>query len=231
MAKKIKKEQKRQDNEIEDITQIINFDKINWVYVVIALVVIALIAGAYYGLKNSREINNFFYNGVPFNKTIENNVVFYTVKVPFMDDKGRPAVIRSIDFRSDPRKLTNIEFEKTGNIHLFTSNKSITVTYGDLKICPENAVAAANLGLFFNKVGINTKVGLMNKTAANESRLDYVTCGNKPTMTVIEVMNGDKTMIKQTAANCYQIISDGCDIVEAVEKFQLQVLEEYFARI
>jgi hypothetical protein len=220
---------KKENKEVEDISELINF-KLNWGYVIMAAIILLLVLGIFFGLKLSKKSSEFTYNGVVFNKTMENTIAFYTVKIPVTDSNGNLIGYRSIDFRNDPRNLANISFEKDSEIK-FALNRTVFVTSPELTVCEDNNLAAANFGIFLSKYGYEASAGFMNESGAKTKRLDYVTCENRPHNTVIEVLNGNETIIRQTAKNCYQIIFNNCEILRAMEKFELQLTEEYFARI
>jgi hypothetical protein len=57
--------------------------------------------------------------------------------------------------------------------------------------------------------------------------MTYATCETNPDNTVIVIENGEETRIDQLSNNCYHISSKDCDILKALEKFELQVLEDY----
>lgn len=178
----------------------------------------------------ARGSNTFTFQGTQFTKSNQNSVIFYTAKVPTLDANGNVASFTTIDFRSDPRTLNNIPVETNGI--QFVRRKSVYLSYGDLNICKYNGLVALNLNMFLSTFGVNNRMGaLANKTYAEEVNMTYANCETNPDNTVILIKNGDKTMINQTSANCYEIISKDCEILGAVEKFELEMLKEYIASL
>lgn len=173
-----------------------------------------------------RGSNNFTLHGVQFNKHNENSVVFYTAKVPISDSKGTIVDYTSVDFRNDPRKLKNIPIQTSGI--RFVRGKTVYLAYGDIKICENNGLAAVNINRFLNQFGITNRTGaLSNLTYAKETNITYADCNTNPDNTVFLITNGDKTQINQTSNNCYKVISKDCEILQATERLQLEILNEY----
>ena len=204
----------------------IKISKEAWIVIgIIAVTIIAIAAIVYV----SKGAGKFEYNGIQFQKEYTGQILFYAAKVPVFDSYGRQVGINSIDFRNDPRKLEDIPVETQGDIS-FIRDKTVYVTYSDLEQCSYNGVAAINLGRFLGNAGLSIRGAVMNESG-NSSNIPYATCSLFPENTVIEVKNGDRTEIRQTSENCYEIVSKECEILEATEKFQLVVLEQYMADI
>ena len=49
--------------------------------------------------------------------------------------------------------------------------------------------------------------------------------------TVIILKDGAETKIEQTANNCYEISFANCEVLKAVERFELQVMSEYVGKL
>lgn len=193
-----------------------------YIFVVIALIIIIGVVAAFLFKQNS---DNFNYNNIEFNKNYLGKVVFYTAKVPIKDTSGNVINNMFIDFRNDPRKISNIELNLDGPIG-FTVFKQTYVSYGDLNVCEYNGVAASNLALLLINLGINFNGTLLNKTLAQNSHIGYASCENNPDSTVIEIKNGQKNSINRINKNCYEIISKDCDLLMVMEKFELILLEQ-----
>ncbi len=189
----------------------------------IAIVTIVAIALIYY-----RVSTNFEYNGVSFIKRYDGSILLYTAKIPTKDYFGNTNEYLLFDFRNDPRKLGNINFNYNGTIK-FIDDKMTYVSYpdGEMKSCEDNSLAGAYLGLFLNRIGITYKAGLDNSSYLNSTTTPYVNCNVAPFNTVIQIRGGDETKISKTMLSCYNIQFKDCDILKAVEAFELKILEQY----
>jgi hypothetical protein len=190
-----------------------------------ALILIVIFALAFKGMGSK-----FTYEGIKFTKGQQGSVIFYTAKVPLINPQGTVYKYAEIDFRNDPRKLKSIPV----NIEEIKVNadKVFYTAYDNLKICEDNMLAAVNLDTFLSDTGIkNKRSGLANESYARETNLTYVNCNTNPENTVLLIKNGPETKIEQTAENCYEIISNDCDILQAIERFQLAVLEQHMKSI
>jgi hypothetical protein len=170
--------------------------------------------------------NKFTYQGIGFERHYVGQIELYTAQVPLKDSLGQITGYMAIDFRNDPRELRGISVDTPGGIG-FVKDKLTYVSYGDLKQCGNNTLAAANLGIFLSDAGIDKKGALDNESYANNTYIPYVNCQTHPDNTVILVKSGNETRIEQTAKNCYELISKDCEIIRATEKFELAVLDQY----
>jgi len=222
---KMKKE-KQSENKIDD--KIIGFFKgINsggWFLIGAIIIIVALFIVGFYFAKTS---NHFTNNKVYFEKTYFGEILLYNTQIPVSYQNGLPTEYINVDFRNDPRKLNDIPVEVNGKIEFVGGNKSVYISYDDVKICEDNGLAAANLGIFVKDIGFKREGAVTNTTAANLTGMPYVTCETHPDNTVLLIKNGPETMIKQTAENCYEIISKDCEILKATERFELAIIEQY----
>lgn len=227
MAKKTRKiKEVKEKKEVEDISELINFKKIDkswWITIgIIIVIIIAVIIGFAY----VKGANNFNYKGINFNKTLVGKIIFYTANVPAIDSSGRVVQYVNIDFRSKPSNLEDIPVQTLNGIR-FMQNKTVYIIYDDLKVCDDNGIAALNFYGFMDNFGLKRIAGLTNKTQADKLNFTYATCQTKPGNTVINILNGNRTEIVQTSNNCYQLIAKDCDVLRVMEKFELQLLQEY----
>jgi hypothetical protein len=177
-----------------------------------------------------RMSNNFTYEGIKFSKITEGKLTYYNAAVPALDQNGRVTSYVAFQFRNDPRKLRDIPVATNG-IN-FAKDKTLFISYDNLKICEDNMLAAVNFDIVLSNFGLtNKRSGLANESYARETNLTYVNCETNPLNTVILVKNGNETKIEQTSKNCYEIVSYDCDILKAMEKFQLELIKEYVAKL
>jgi hypothetical protein len=189
----------------------------------VLIIVIAFFVGIMIWMQSS---NNFTYKGIKFEKSYSGKIAFYTATVPIMDNYGNINEYISIDFRNNPNKLKGIEVDTFGGIRFFTKNKTY-VSYDNFGVCENNGLAAANLGIFLHNAGIDYNTGMNDPFYKNSTNIIYVNCETNPDNTVIRVINSTENKILRTSQNCYEIHFTDCKILEATEKFELTILEQY----
>jgi len=176
--------------------------------------------------------NKFEYIGLDFYKTNVKGIVFYSTKIPLINQYGFPIGDYSIYFRNNPEELENInvdiiekkiEFQKEYMTY-------ISIQY-DAPICEDNIIAVVGLTNFLDKFG-NLKIkGAMNDvTYASTNDLEYATCKTNPNNTVILIKTGNETLISKTGRNCYELQYKGCEINKVTEKFILTIMEDYMEK-
>lgn len=224
MAKK-----KVQENKlvVNNGNKIGNFFKENKAILIIIFGVAALVIIC---LLIMHGINHFEYNGIEFNKRANGAVTFYTAKIPVKDYYGNIIEYRQVDFRNKPWDLENVNMQYNGTIKILDQGLTY-VSFGNLSSCQYTALAGANLGIFLNTIGIKYKAALDNSDYKNNTNTPYVNCETNPFNTVIYIHAGNETKISKRLLSCYDIQYKECDILSAVEKFELTMLEQYMGRI
>jgi len=198
-----------------------------FIVLAIALLIILICVIAVFYRYSS---NNFTYAGIEFNKNYMGEIVFYTAKIPVMNNYGIISGYKEIDFRNDPRKLKNINITTNGNIKF--ANKDLAyVSYGELKQCGDSSLAATNLGIFMSITDTQYKGAIDDSDYVNNTNIPYVNCQTHPDNTVILIKSGNETKIIQTAKNCYELVFKECDILKVTEKFEIAILEQYIKTV
>ena len=194
------------------------------------IITIAVIVGAIIiGLLIYKYNTSFEYNGVPFMKRYYGNLLFYTARIPVQDYYGNIIEYQLVDFRNDPRELGKKVNISDDLAIKFLEERTTYLSFLENQLkCENNGLAAANFAIFLRDViKIKYKAGVANETEANESNVPYVTCENSATNTVIYIHQGDETKITKRIASCYDVEFKDCEILEALERFELKVLEQY----
>jgi hypothetical protein len=236
---KLEKQEKseKQETELEDFGKFLVplkkktqdfIKKVDRSYWILAVAIVIFILLIFLGLYHAKSLNNFNYNGIDFNRTYFGKIVLYTAKVPAIDESGTVRTLVDVDFRNDPRKLENIPVKAQSGIK-FLKGIAYVSYQSDIAVCEDNMLAAVNLNTFLKTFGVAYKGALDNKEKAIESNLTYATCNSYPNNTVIHIINGNQTQIIQKSDNCYEIVSNNCEILKATEKFELQILEQYLS--
>ncbi|MEK6885968.1 MAG: hypothetical protein AABX17_03315 [Nanoarchaeota archaeon] len=190
--------------------------------IVVAVIVIA-------ALLIIRTANHFEYNGVEFNKRNSGDIVLYTAKIPVEDYYGNILEYRQVDFRNKPQALEGINMYN-GTIKILDADLTY-ISYGNLNSCEDTILAGADLGIFLATIGVDYKAAVDDITYKNSTNTPYVNCNTNPLNTVIYIHSGNETKITKRMLSCYDIQYKDCDILPAVEKFELTMLEQYMDRI
>jgi hypothetical protein len=206
-------------NEEEDT--LIKINKEFWI--ALAIIAVCIIVAVIIAM-NSKDAGKFEYKGVIFKKEYTGEILFYTAYIPVFDKQDRIEKVTTIDFRNDPRTL-DIKLDFTGRIKLL-DDKQIYVSYGELEQCEDNGIAAINLGRFLSNGGVNVKGATMDKNLSTDTT-PYVTCETHANNTVIEIKKGSETALIHKKENCYELTYKNCKILQATEKFELILLEQY----
>ena len=133
----------------------------------------------------------------------------------------------NVDFRSDPRKLNDVNVSVGGRIDFISQNKTY-ISY-NITPCEDNALAGANLGFFLADFKIDYKAGLddIDYKNLNLTNVPYVNCQTNPGSTVLHISNGNENSIVKTSNNCYELTFKNCEILKVTEKFELELLKQY----
>jgi len=198
-----------------------------FVVLAIALLIILICAIAIFYRYNS---NDFKYAGIEFNKNYMGDITFYTAKIPVTNNQGVISGYKEVDFRNDPRKLKDVIVNTSGNIK-FADAEWAYVSYGEMKQCGDNSLAAANLGVFMSITDTKYRGALDDSDYLGNPNIPYVNCQTHPDNTVILVKSGNETKIEQTAENCYELVFKECDILKVTEKFEVTILKQYMESI
>lgn len=224
MARK-QKENKKSEKEVEPKATRANTERQIKIFLVL-LVTVTIIIFIVIALKQSSR--TFDYNGLSFTKDKMGAILFYTVKIPIEDAYGNIKSYLLIDFRNDPRKLENIEVNTTGNIKFVQNNKVYVSINEPIKQCNYTGIAMINLGRFLTDVSLDVKGAINNASYSNSTDFPYVNCDNTKNSTVVMIRSSNQTGIFQKSKSCYEITFKDCEILQATEKFELTILEQYF---
>lgn len=193
--------------------------------IMIGLVV--LFAVSFYFFES---LKNFEYEGLSFTKEKFGDIPLYHYYY-FTDlgaitgsavDVGKSKKIE-VYLRNDPRE-NNVSYE--GSDVEFYRRRFVYIGLNGTGLleCPYSTIAVASLSGFLAQNGFATRAGtVLEEEANNETQLKYVTCEKYPEHPVIILQAGDETKIVREN-NCYTITAANCEILEAVEKFEVRAL-------
>lgn len=189
-----------------------------WILIGMAAIIIVFFS-SYFFLAS---LNSFNYNGLTFTKEKFGDIPVFHHYYNFNVD-GQ-LVKYNLFLRNDPRKNNipvtgsivdeGLEFRRDNFVY-------ISVDPEDLTECEYSRVGISTLAAFLSNNYLNVKGAAPKESLANESNVEYVTCETNPQDVVILVKAGDETKIIYEKKNCQIIQIANCQVLEAIEKFQV----------
>lgn len=154
----------------------------------------------------NNNIGNFEYEGVDFKTIREGNLLFYNTKLEMMKN-GEHVADYNFFLRKDPRRLAEVPFY--GKVAVA---KNIVInSSGEFNCDGDGIIAIANLDKLFNVLGFKT---LQDKNA---------TCSQSANYSFIQIEAGNETKIVQDGVSCYTVFVKDCEILDATERFMLEI--------
>ena len=212
MVKKKKKEHRNRSFK-EDYAK---NKEIYWIFGAIIVLVLVFFA-TYFG---AQAISKFNYQGLVFTKEKFGEIPVYHYFYYYNNDKGE-TVKYNFYLRIDPRK-NNVPLE--GEIE-FLKGKFVYISVNgtDLTRCPYSSVAIASLAGFLTDNEITVRGASPDKAVANESKVVYADCENHPNNVVVLIQKAERTQVTKQG-RCHIIDVADCQILDAVEKFEVQAI-------
>lgn len=144
-----------------------------------------------------------------------------------------PELKYNLYLRNDPRENNvpvtgkiidnGIEFSKDERVYLSVDPKGLTE-------CEYGRVGIGSLASFLADNQLNVKGAAPDEKLAKEANVNYATCEFRPDDVVIILKEGEQTRIVHDKDKCYVIEVANCEIMPAVEKFQVQAVLDARAR-
>lgn len=202
--------------------------QIQWALILMASLIIIIVAVPYI---NKNYLNAFDYYGLEFHKTKLGDLTFYSTRFPVVLT-GKVVGEYAVNLRNDPRDLNSIPVNVSNNTVDFVIDGK---KYGDvfitlnpeMQLCEDTTIALAGLSLFLGDSGLKVKSAFSDEKFAKMKNHTYRWCDTDHFDTVIYVNDGLETSIKEIDPYCYQITFKDCEILQAVEKFELEILQDY----
>jgi hypothetical protein len=201
-----------------------------WAIVLMVSVIVLMIIGPIITGYVVSQNNKFVYAKLDWQKTQASNMVFYSTKIPVTDKYLNVVGSFFINFRNDPRELNKTNFTlTTTTMPTFNKEKVVYISIGEMKRkCLDGSAATLTLAGFFRQfANMNISGAMSNKTIANDTGFPYITCQNSKMNTVINIIEGNTTEIRQINYNCYELRYANCEVMKVSERFILEVIEGY----
>ena len=180
------------------------------------LIVVFLIASSYF-----RSLNSFEYEGISFSKKRVGEIDFfhhnYYLKV------GQRLINYNLYLRNDPR-YNNVTVEGTkADLLAAGSVAYVTVDSAGLQECRLGNLAIGTISSFLSDNQMEVIGGNLNFWDAGAKGDQWITCENRAGNRVIEIFRANETKVS-IEGKCYRLEVADCEILEAVEKLEVQAI-------
>lgn len=155
----------------------------------------------------SDSVDKFEYRGLDFQRIRENQITFYHTS--FLIYEGKKEITYNVYLRKNPKVLDQVPFE---NEKLKLNEILVLNMTGDFKCDGYGVIAVANMVNILKGIGVET-INDPEATCDLEERYSYM-----------NIQEGNETKIVQYGPACYEVYVSNCEILEATEKFLLEVL-------
>ncbi len=233
MVKKSDKKEKQSEEEMkkveEDNKKNLEKKQNRQVLLVIIFMVVLVVIVLLVPYVKKEFFNKFEYANLPFYKTKQGQITFYSARIPLVNNKGESVGNYAINMREDPRSLDNITVNIPNDIYDFHRDKTVYISLAsDLPRCADSIIGVTTVTDFLSNFGnMQIKAGISNQTYAKEQKFPYITCQNSPNNTVILYNYGINNSIVYDGKNCYVLTYNECNINRVSEKFVYQILNDY----
>ncbi len=182
-----------------------------------------LIIAVPFFVKN--QLNNFSYEGIPFVKEKQGEIIFYHGRVPVFVDKENTRFY-NMYLRNDPRKnnvsvLVNFSF----------SNQVSLSLENEAGFCSDSVLAHGLLGEFVTSYLHFVKkinYGVTDDKTAKELNLAKITCNNASTVNTVIItrISNETSIVRGERPDCYYLNVGKCENLRVVEKFVTEVIAQ-----
>lgn len=179
------------------------------------LVVVFLIASAYF-----RSLNSFEHDGLTFSKKKLGEIPLFHHSY-YLKTKSGEVAKYNIYLRNDPRYNNVTLIGAPSRLISPGTVVYVSVNSDGLQQCRYSQLAVGTLSSFISDNQMKVIAGNLDFWQAGARRDIWATCENKPGNRVIEILNGNETKVT-IDENCYKIEVSNCEILEAVEKLEVQ---------
>jgi hypothetical protein len=179
-----------------------------------------------------QSFNNFEYENLAFSKERFGEIPVYRhsyfISSPIT---GEVTTKYNLFLRKDPRKVEvpitgDIEYPSSGFVYL-----SVNAT--GLLDCKDSSIAVAGLTAFMSNNQLLVRGASPDKEQAEKAGAWYVSCDERPVETdnlAIIIQKGEETKIEKVSDDCFIIDISQCEILDALEKFEVQSILDALKR-
>lgn len=221
MAEKNKK-LKKEKVELQEPPEKKSYSKEIYSVLIAMAILVVVFFISYYSFAS---LNKFEYQGITFTKEKFGEIPVYHYYYFYEHNDGQYKY--NLYLQRDPR---NNFVPITGNaisqeiIFPISEQVYISIAPEGLVGCEYGSTGIATLSSFLTDNQIKVKGASSDKEQAEANNLKYITCDTNPNDIVIMMRGGKETRIIKESNSCYIIEINNCQVMEAVEKFELQAV-------
>ena len=214
-------EEKQENHDFSGLNIKIQKTELTWIIGVMVFLLVVLFLTFYL----SKSSNTFTYHTLKFEKQLYGTLPIYVYSYNFKDITG--SAVQEYNYhlllRLDPRKN---EVPVDGEIVLNALGRAIYVSVNTtgFDLCPTTSRDLATLSGFLTGNLFNVNGGVSDAQAAAEANVSYITCEEYPENTVLLIKTGNQSQISKISDACYQLTVANCEVLNVVEKFEVQSL-------
>ena len=234
MAKKINKKEEKEKlaskeslkaDEI-DTEKPFDYKKVNYQAIWLIVVLLAVLASFFITGWIVSESKKYDYIGLTFKEEMFGSIPIHTAEYVGRAVTGWPVNFKLV-LRNDPRDLDIPVENKLTIISEKKTYVSLDKESGVLE-CEDANIALSSLGIFMSNMKFDIESAFTSKNASLESNRTQVTCENKKNNTIFLITAENESRIYQykNNSNCYIISVSNCEIMKAIEKFEITVTAE-----
>ena len=216
-----KEEKKLEDSSLEISPELKknNSKQIYWILGTLLVLVIVFFASSY----SFKSLTKFEYQGITFTKEKFGEIPVFHNYYFFKTIEGK-LIKYNLYLRNDPRK-NNVLL--TGNaislgIEFSQGNTNYISVDPGFVGCEYGSVGISNLVTFLKDNQLDVKGASTDKGQAQANNVTYATCDTHSRDVVIILKKGEETEVIHEKTNCYILQVANCEVLQAIEKFQVQ---------
>lgn len=196
--------------------------QINWIIGwLVGLFILYLILASVFS-----RLGTFTYEGLAFTKEKMGKIPVYHYSYYYESNSGG-LIKYNLYLRSDPRK-NNVKVD--GEVGLAKGKfVFISINGSGLSSCEDSNIAVASLSAFLTNNEFMVKGASVDGEEAKANNVIFANCENRPDNQVIVIGKGNETLIVKKDM-CYTITAKCEEILQAVEKFEVQAILDAKAR-
>lgn len=164
--------------------------------------------------------STFDYEGLTFKKTFFGEIPLYQYSYnSIITGKIISTVPVNLILRHDPRENNVLV---VGEKIEFPTNKSIYLGFNSTGLeCPYTTLSVGTLSSFLASNNFKIQAGTVNPEESANQNLTLISCDLFKENAVIILQSGENTSVS-IKNNCYTITASNCEVLQAVEKFEVQ---------
>ncbi|MAG77642.1 MAG: hypothetical protein CL811_12880 [Colwelliaceae bacterium] len=184
--------------------------------------VIILVAVFYMSSAFFKNLSQVEYEGLVFAKEKFGEIPVFHYYYYFNGDNG-DVIKYNLYLRNDPSKnkvpITGSAIFERGEIVYLSIDDT------DLQQCEYASVGISSLAQFLSGNLLELRSAVQDPVVAEENNLRHVTCETNPNNKVILFQAGEETRVDRDDL-CHTISINNCEVLEAIEKYQVQSVVE-----